>query len=62
MDVPVEVFGNELGEFEPVVAGEPKRDERFEEDEFDELDDGLENNESRVCVTTCSAASTSCAA
>lgn len=59
----MEVFGNGVGELVPEVPGTLKRAEIFEEDELDELlDDGPENNESRVCVTACSAARTSCAA
>ena len=56
------MFGKAFDEFVLVVPDDPKREDRLEEDEFDELDDEPENNESSVCVTVCSAASTSCAA
>lgn len=52
VDVPVE----ELEVLLPVILN------RLEDDEFDESDELLENNELSVCVTTCSAARTSCAA
>ncbi len=60
--MPVEIFDNEPGAFAPDAPGKLKRDEISEADEPDELDDVLENIESRVCVTAFSAARTSCAA
>ena len=59
VDVLLDVFCIEPEELLPDVPGKLKKSEVLEEDE---LDDEPENNESRVCVTTCSAARTSCAA
>jgi len=48
--------------FDEVEVLLPGMLKRFEDDEFDESDELFENNELSVWVTTCSAASTSCAA
>ena len=64
VDVLLDVFCIEPEELLPDVPGKLKKSEVLEEDELEELefDDEPENNESSVCVTTCSAARTSCAA
>ena len=51
-----------VDEFEVLLPVVPGILNRFEDDEFDESDELLENSELSVWVTTCSAASTSCAA